>query len=323
MPKRVLFLTESREDYLADSILHGLVSLGLDVVDYPKKDILYSSYSISNMPIRGFGFSLYRLLPERNVDRSNIIQRLQAAEFDLVIVGQVWRQWGQLLDLSPWLQSVPVLILDGDDDTRIFHHSMTRIRRYGLQRFPIRSGRCIYLKRELMEDPRHVTTTLCHVHPTSFSIPTEKVRSIGAIRKSKRFAKHCVDEEVASAFGLNSQYTFSSEQEYYDDLSDSRFALTTKRGGWDCLRHYEIASAGCVPCIRQLDLKPGSCAPHGLIADKNCVVYSDCNDLLNKLAWIDNNPSIYHLLLHGANLWANAHTTVEEAARILRILPTK
>jgi len=39
-----------------------------------------------------------------------------------------------------------------------------------------------------------------------------------------------------------------------------------KRGGWDCLRHYEIAAAGAVPCVRQLEGKPSSCAPHGLQA---------------------------------------------------------
>ena len=33
MISRVLFLTESREDYLADSLLHGLISLGLEVVE--------------------------------------------------------------------------------------------------------------------------------------------------------------------------------------------------------------------------------------------------------------------------------------------------
>lgn len=315
---KILFLTESREDYLADSILHGLISLGLDIVDYPKKDILYSSYTPANIEIRGFGFSLYRLLPDRVVDRSNIIQRLQAGEFDLVILGQVWRQWGQLLDLASWLKSTRVVILDGDDDTRIFHHSLTRLRRYGLQRFPIRSGRCLYLKRELMDDPHHLTSSLCQIDTISFSIPSEKIRSPMPMNKSKRFANHCVDEEVASFCGLKSRYAFNSESQYYDDLSDSRFAITTKRGGWDCLRHYEIAAAGCLPCIRQLDLKPKFCAPHGLIPDVNCIAYSDCRDLLNKLDHIDNNSSTYQDLLHGANLWVRSYTTREVAARMLK-----
>ena len=66
---RVLFLTESREDYLSDSMLHGLISLGLDVVDYPRKDMLYvgrgASQSSSQVGVRGHGFTLYGLLTDR------------------------------------------------------------------------------------------------------------------------------------------------------------------------------------------------------------------------------------------------------------------
>ena len=97
---RVLFLTESREDYLADSVLHGLISLGHEVTDYPRKHILYrhfnSTPSSSENAIRGSGFTLYGNLDDRTVDRSFIIQRLERQSFDLVILGQIWRQWGQV-----------------------------------------------------------------------------------------------------------------------------------------------------------------------------------------------------------------------------------
>ena len=113
---RVLFLTESREDYLADALLHGLISLKLEVVDYPRKQVLYSGHqrcaAVPELSVRGHGFSLYGLLPDRMVDRSFVTQRLEAGWFDLVVLGQVWRQWGQLLDLAPWLQKVPVVLLD-------------------------------------------------------------------------------------------------------------------------------------------------------------------------------------------------------------------
>ena len=43
---RVLFLSPRREEYLADSVFHGLRSLlGDRVVDYPKHEIMYSSCS--------------------------------------------------------------------------------------------------------------------------------------------------------------------------------------------------------------------------------------------------------------------------------------
>ena len=97
---RILFLTESREDYLADSLLHGLVSLGHEVTDYPRKCILYRGFnpyptspSDVGHAVRGGGFTLYGNLDDRIVDRSFIIQRLERQSFDLVIFGQIWRQW--------------------------------------------------------------------------------------------------------------------------------------------------------------------------------------------------------------------------------------
>ena len=43
------------------------------------------------------------------------------------------------------------------------------------------------------------------------------------------------------------------EVEYNKMYQDSRFALTKKKGGWDCLRHYEILMNGCIPLFENLD----------------------------------------------------------------------
>jgi len=316
---RVLFLTESREDYLADSLLHGLISLGLDVVDYPRKHVLYAGHqdccASPQLGVRGHGFTLYGLLPDRFVDRSFVIQRLEAGWFDLVVLGQIWRQWGQLLDLAPFLQTLPVVFLDGDDDTRLFHRSGTRLRRYGWQPFPIRSGRCFYFKREwqgqLSQGRR------CRVLPASFSIPAEKIRPIRIENKHQLLASHCVDPEVAQECGLQTSYAFASEEDYYDDLAASRFAVTTKRGGWDCLRHYEIAAAGALPCIRQLETKPKNSAPHGLHDGLNCLSYQNWSDLQVKLDFLNSNPIKYQRLLQASAEWVRRFTTTAAAQRLL------
>lgn len=320
MISRILFLTESREDYLADSLLHGLISLGLEVVDYPRKQVLYvgnqTSPVLPQLGVRGHGFTLYGLLPDRFVDRTFVIQRLEAGWFDLVVIGQIWRQWGQLLDLAPLLQQVPVVLLDGDDDTRLFHRSGTRVRRYGLQPFPIRSGRCFYFKREWQGGAG--SGRQCRVLPASFSIPAEKILPLDLVRKQQRLASHCVDPEVARACGLHSSYAFDSEQAYYYDLAVSRFAVTTKRGGWDCLRHYEIAAAGAVPCVRQLQTKPASCAPHGLQAGVNCISYQSSSDLQLQLDALDADPARYQLLVQASRQWVYQHTTTVSATRLLK-----
>ena len=97
MISRVLFLTESREDYLADSLLHGLVSLGLEIVDYPRKQVLYAGQEACSVApqlgVRGHGFTLYGLLSDRPVDRTFVNKRLDAGWFVVVVCGQIWGHW--------------------------------------------------------------------------------------------------------------------------------------------------------------------------------------------------------------------------------------
>ena len=153
--------------------------------------------------------------------------------------------------------------------------------------------------------------------PASFSIPSDKIRSVDPASKRQRLASHCVDPEVAEACALHTSYAFASEQDYYDDLAASRFAVTTKRGGWDCLRHYEIAAAGCLPCVRQLETKPASCAPHGLQAGVNCVSYQDWSHLQVQLDDLDANPTHYQRLLNAAGDWVRINITTVAAQRLL------
>ena len=58
--------------------------------------------------------------------------------------------------------------------------------------------------------------------------------------------------------GDKSNYLFGpgEEAKYYDMYRQSMFAITQKKGGWDCLRHYEILAAGCIPIFEDLDKCP-------------------------------------------------------------------
>ena len=60
---RILFLAHDREDYLADSLFHGLHQLvDIECVDYPRKDILYNGHhDVPRSSIRSGGFTLYKL----------------------------------------------------------------------------------------------------------------------------------------------------------------------------------------------------------------------------------------------------------------------
>jgi len=58
--------------------------------------------------------------------------------------------------------------------------------------------------------------------------------------------------------GTQYQFSHTEEAEYYQMYRDSMFAMTQKKGGWDCLRHYEILANGCMPIFMGLEKCPVS-----------------------------------------------------------------
>lgn len=53
--------------------------------------------------------------------------------------------------------------------------------------------------------------------------------------------------------GDTSTYVYDTENEYYQMYKESCFAVTTKKAGWDCMRHYEILANGCIPLFFGLE----------------------------------------------------------------------
>ncbi|WP_026952140.1 hypothetical protein [Algoriphagus mannitolivorans] len=62
--------------------------------------------------------------------------------------------------------------------------------------------------------------------------------------------------------GLTETYRFDQEDEYYRMYQKARFAFTWKKGGWDCLRHYEIIANGCLPVFRGIENCPKGTLEH-------------------------------------------------------------
>jgi hypothetical protein len=332
---RILYFTSPLADYLSDSLLHGLKTLyGTDCVDYPKCEILYRNYPETlRRQVYGRGFTLYTgLLDDLDTDRYNVLDKLRAGFFDLVVISDIQRQFGWFTQVRPWLRPKNTLILDGADTPKPYpaRGEWWRPPYYGL--LPRAHRKFLYFKREwtpqtrfsllgqvLPVELRRRLPAHPHLRPISFSIPAEKmVMELPA--KTKDFPTHVIDSEVAARIaGAQTSYAFESEAAYYRDLQQSRFGITTKRAGWDCLRHYEIAANGAVPCFRDLDRKPATCAPHGLTIE-NAISYRDADDLFSQLNAL--TPDAYARLQSGAWAWANEHTTVAEARRVLQAWET-
>ena len=76
------------------------------------------------------------------------------------------------------------------------------------------------------------------IYPIGFSIPAEKiVSSVGA--KAKIYS--------SLVPGVLSSYIYNDEDSYYNEYRQSIFALTCRKAGWDCMRHYEILACGAIP----------------------------------------------------------------------------
>lgn len=102
----------------------------------------------------------------------------------------------------------------------------------------------LYFKRELL-----TSKTARNVRPISFAMPTKYVVSTVPL-KEKDYAT-CIP-------GMSHTYIFTNEEDYYHDYQISRYGVTTKKAGWDSLRHYEILGNGCVPYFIDLEQCPSN-----------------------------------------------------------------
>jgi hypothetical protein len=329
---RLLYITPNMEDYASDGLLHGLRTLlGADVLDFPKAEHLYDTMTpAARARIRGGGFTLYGLLEDLPLERDHVLQRALAGEFDWVVFSDIWRTWGLFSEWGPPLhdRGVRIAVLDGSDRVEPYPFAGDWWRRRAWWFVPRAHTRAaLHLKREVTPWTRWFASYLTlppplnrwrmpHIGPLAFSIPDEKIVAAPP-SKDQDFPRHIVDAEVAARLGGQTGHAFAGEDEYVADLRRSRFGITTKREGWDALRHYEIAAAGTVPCFRGLRDKPAGCAPHGLQAGVNCLDYADAGDLLAQIGRLDDGR--YAQLQAGALAWARANSTVARAREFLAL----
>jgi hypothetical protein len=91
------------------------------------------------------------------------------------------------------------------------------------------------------------------VHPISFSIPASKIRT--TVSEKTRHIASVIPGDLST-------YTFTDEVSYYEGYATSVFGKTCRKGGWDCMRHYEILANGCIPWFVNLDGCPSNTMVH-------------------------------------------------------------
>jgi hypothetical protein len=84
------------------------------------------------------------------------------------------------------------------------------------------------------------------LYPISFSIPDHLILNL-VPPKDKVFGR-VIPDVIATYYK-----SAAEEADYYHDMSISYFAITFKKGGWDCLRNNEILASGCLPLFIDID----------------------------------------------------------------------
>jgi hypothetical protein len=224
---KILYLTKGDHvDYQDDCLFIGLRELlGADVVDYNKREHNYLSYSEeAAKKLYGMGMSVTRVLPDIEVDRTDITSKIKHRYFDYIVYGSIWRCNDRINKILEYYPKTQIIAVDGEDETNI-----NNVFDLGIH----------YFKRELVLDHKRL-------HSISFAIPTNKVNFNK--NKTKDFA-HITPLDRKT-------YIYNNEADYYNDYNQARFGITTKKAGWDCMRHYEILGNGCVPYFLNLEKCP-------------------------------------------------------------------
>ncbi len=221
-------------DFQSDMIFHGLRSVfGEDCIDYNEAWYMYDDmrkYWNYRVPENGMsygrGFTLYGRLPKINIDRSNLYDKIKNKFFDKIIYGSITRNSLFLNEVIQIYNKKDIILIDGEDNTHID---------------PKYFGNGIYFKRELVYEPND------QLRPIGFCIPDELV--INDLPKKEKDYGTVIP-------GSPETYIYTEEKPYFEDYQKSYFGVTFKKGGWDCLRHYEILMNGCIPYFPQLEKCP-------------------------------------------------------------------
>lgn len=270
---KILFIAKGDyPDFQSDMVFHGGRCLyGDDFVDANKlwymykddKELHWNSLIPNNGRDRGRGFTLYGLLPQGNVDRHGIEDKIRSHHYDKIIYGSVTRCFDYLNLVRQHYRKEDILFIDGEDDQDI---------RLSLLDFGT------YYKRELL------SRDLDKAKPIHFAIPEETVvERVPA--KTREYAQLIP--------GDYSTYVYDTQDDYFNGYREAYFGVTHQKGGWDCLRHYEILLNGCIPYFPGLE----KCPQHTMTAFPKKVV-QDCNSILSIGELTSNMCDQYaHILL--------------------------
>lgn len=271
---KVLFINNfAQPDYLSNMLYMGLAD---------KKDVELYTYAAPFHLIKHIGWDDKFIINSKwegvvkvpgftvcgKVNKGPIIdfaecvkQKILNHFYDKIIYSSIWRDQMFLQQVEQVYSKKDIIMIDGDDHELI----LESVAKKGT-----------YFKRELYFERSDIK-------PISMAVPDSILQSDSNTEKTKLFATVYP--------GKPETYIFKTEQDYYNDYQKSYFGVTFKKGGWDCLRHYEIIGNKCIPHFIGLEDCPKNILsnwPKELILKtnryaKSCIAPPEYSELLEEL----------------------------------------
>jgi len=271
---KVLFINNfAQPDYLSNMLYIGLAN---------RKDVELYTYAAPYFLIEGIGWDDKFITNSKwegyvkvpgftvcgKVNKGPIIDfaeeikyKIQDHFYDKIIYSSIWRDRMYFQEVIKAYDKKDIILIDGDDHELILESV---------------ADEGVYFKRELYFDSSNIK-------PIAMAVPDSMLQLDFKPTKTQFYSTVYP--------GRPETYIFKTEQSYYEDYQKSYFGTTFKKGGWDCLRHYEIIGNRCIPYFIGLEDCPNNILfnwPKKLLLKtneyaKSCIVPQEYNELLEEL----------------------------------------
>lgn len=233
----------SAGDYMMDMLFHGLQQI--EDIEVIESDYLWHCYKCEkdkhpheNHKLWGKGFTSYFLCEPTKYTYDQIKGMLEEKKYDVIMLPlhhTFATNYSHIHQTVNFFRQFcnKIVVIDGHDFQGV-HHEI--------------ASKTIYFKRELI--PEHEDKAI----PISFAFPEEKICKED-VNKTQDFSGLIpVNQNINPEYMKT--YIYDTEEAYYNQYKASRFALTSKKGGWDTLRHYEILANKSVPVFVDIEKCP-------------------------------------------------------------------
>ncbi|MEW6188002.1 MAG: glycosyltransferase [Thermodesulfobacteriota bacterium] len=260
---RILFLTHPFPNFVPDLLLHGFRKLfGPEVVDFPKKESLYSGDLVGFAPEGQVNRPLFPT-DGAQVDRDDIPRKIKNGYFDYVFCDL--RAMQQVLQI---LSDIPkgFVIIDGEDQPQSIPPGPFVL----CQRETDGSHYSIPLPMALPEELMHWIQSY-DSSPKSYTVgflgsftQAYEERKIIAEKISLWFKDSLLNVCPVPQAGGKTPEGWLPRDHYYAELQKCRVLLTVRGAGYDTFRFWENAACNAVHISRKMPLFIPNDFDHGI-----------------------------------------------------------